>query len=73
MWLWLLLVVVVAVVGEILMWKIGLAPRNSTPLVNRKQSKEVFVPFTLSFFLSYLVLGSWKGLGWNRVGKELEV
>jgi hypothetical protein len=55
------------VVGDILMTKIGLAPRNSTPLTSRKQSKEVFVPFTL-FFLSYLVLGV--GKDWGRIGLE---
>lgn len=49
------------------MTKIGLAPRNSTPLTSRKQSKEVFVPFTL-FFLSYLVLGV--GKDWGRIGLE---
>jgi hypothetical protein len=48
--------------------KNGLAPRNSMPLIRRK-SKEIYVLFLspLIFFLTYLVLGDWKGLGWRRV------
>jgi hypothetical protein len=55
--------------------KIGLDPRNSMPLFNRKSFKETYThPLSsLTFFLSYLVLGAggWKGLVWIRVGREV--
>jgi hypothetical protein len=33
--------------GNILLMKIGLAPRNPTPLISRNESKEVYALFPL--------------------------
>lgn len=45
-------------VGDILTTEIGLASRNSTPLVCSKLSKEIYAPLSpLTLFSSYLVLG----------------
>jgi hypothetical protein len=33
--------------GDILQMKIGLAPRNSTPLISRKQFSNIDTPFPL--------------------------
>ena len=49
--------------------KIGLDPRNSMPLFNRKSFKETYThPLSsLTFFLSYLVLG---GGGLERISVD---
>ena len=48
--------------------KIKLAPRNLTFLINRKCSKDIVTPSSLSVFIFYLVLGDWRvGKRWRRV------
>jgi hypothetical protein len=54
------------------MTKTGLAP-NQQEVVYRGLCPPLLL---LTFFLSYLVLGDWEGLGWNdgiQVGMDIEV
>lgn len=50
------------------MRNIGLTSKNLTPLISRKSPKDISAsPSPLSFFLTCLVLGGWKGLGRRRM------
>lgn len=48
-------------IRHILMMEIGLGPRNSTPVISRKWSKEVYAPI-LSNFLSLIPSGGELGM-----------
>lgn len=57
-------------VGDILMMKIGLAPGNSMHLITGRNLTTLMIPCPLSFFLFYLVLGTWE---WRSgVGKRIQ-
>lgn len=74
-WRLLLTLLLLAVVWQ----EVGLAPRNSIPLLSRKELKEDYGPFP-SNLLSFLPSGGrgrggegWKRLGMNKVWREVEV